>query len=116
MVASSPPGSPLLRRMVILTVNGTNCVSDPALHALSRGYPKQEAGAVSHLPAQVSTLVTQSSEDVKVVREFLRHANSRVTLDLYAPARFAGEAGRTKQICQTGVQPKERQWPNWTMP
>ena len=33
-----------------------------------------------------TTLLTQNREDVKVVQELLRHANSRVTLDLYAQA------------------------------
>jgi integrase len=33
-----------------------------------------------------TTLLTQNSEDVKVVQELRRHANSRVTLDLYAQA------------------------------
>lgn len=33
-----------------------------------------------------TTLLTQNSEDVKVVQELLRHANSRVTLDLYSQA------------------------------
>jgi integrase len=33
-----------------------------------------------------TTLLTQSNEDVKVVQELLRHANSRITLDLYAQA------------------------------
>ena len=33
-----------------------------------------------------TTLLTQNNEDVKVVQELLRHANSRVTLDLYAQA------------------------------
>ena len=32
------------------------------------------------------TLLTQNSENVKVVQELLRHADSRVTLDLYAQA------------------------------
>ena len=31
-------------------------------------------------------LFTQNNEDVKVVQELLRHANSRITLDLYAQA------------------------------
>src|ERR1035441_8312761 len=31
-------------------------------------------------------LLTQNNEDVKVVQELLRHANSRITLDLYAQA------------------------------
>jgi integrase len=33
-----------------------------------------------------TTLLTQNHEDVKVVQELLRHANSRITLDLYAQA------------------------------
>jgi hypothetical protein len=33
-----------------------------------------------------ATLLTQNNEDVMVVQELLRHANSRVTLDLYAQA------------------------------
>ena len=31
-----------------------------------------------------ATLLTQNNEDVKVVQELLRHANRRITLDLYA--------------------------------
>jgi len=33
-----------------------------------------------------TTLLTQNNEDVKVVQELLRQANSRITLDLYAQA------------------------------
>ncbi len=33
-----------------------------------------------------TTLLTQNNEDVKVVQELPRHANSRITLDLYAQA------------------------------
>jgi len=29
-------------------------------------------------------LLTQNNEEVKLVQELLRHANSRITLDLYA--------------------------------
>jgi integrase len=36
-------------------------------------------------------LLTQNNEDVKVVQELLRHANSRITLDLYAQAGMAGK-------------------------
>lgn len=35
-----------------------------------------------------TTLLTQNGEDVKVVQELLRHANSRITLDLYAQANM----------------------------
>ncbi|MGC1961188.1 MAG: site-specific integrase, partial [Candidatus Sulfotelmatobacter sp.] len=33
-----------------------------------------------------TTLLTQNNEEVKAVQELLRHANSRITLDLYAQA------------------------------
>ena len=33
-----------------------------------------------------TTLLTQNNEEVKVVQELLRHANSRITLDLYVQA------------------------------
>ena len=33
-----------------------------------------------------TTLLTQNNEEVKVVQELLRHANSRITLDRYAQA------------------------------
>ena len=33
-----------------------------------------------------TTFLTRNNEDVKVVQELLRHANSRITLDLYAQA------------------------------
>ena len=33
-----------------------------------------------------TTLLTQNNEEVNVVQELLRHANSRITLDLYAQA------------------------------
>lgn len=36
-----------------------------------------------------TTLLTQNNEDVKVLQELLRHANSRITLDLYAQAGMA---------------------------
>ena len=38
-----------------------------------------------------TTLLTQNNEDVKIVQELLRHANSRITLDLYAQAGMAGK-------------------------
>lgn len=31
-----------------------------------------------------TTLLTQNNDEVKVVQEFLRHGNSRITLHLYA--------------------------------
>jgi hypothetical protein len=40
---------------------------------------------------------------VKVVQELLHHANSRITLDLYAQ-EGAEQATRTKQTCSHGAQ------------
>ena len=45
-----------------------------------------------------TTLLTQNNEDVKVVQELLRHANSRITLDLYAPSGHARKAAGAKQL------------------
>src|SRR6185437_10847900 len=50
-----------------------------------------------------TTLLTQNNEEVKVVQELLRHANSRITLDLYAQ-EGAEQATRTKQTCSHGAQ------------
>ncbi|MGA8149884.1 MAG: tyrosine-type recombinase/integrase [Terriglobales bacterium] len=44
-----------------------------------------------------TTLLTRNNEEVKVVQELLRHANSRITLDLYAQAGYAEQAAGTKQ-------------------
>jgi hypothetical protein len=75
-----------------------------------------------------TTLLTQNSEEVKVVQELLRHANSRITLDLYAEAgapnkRLAqskllrmvlnkGEAGLTGTMTRiaNSSQVLERNW------
>jgi integrase len=38
------------------------------------------------LPTQLVTLLKASGEDVKTVQELIRHANSRMTLDVYAQA------------------------------
>ncbi|MGA7474887.1 MAG: hypothetical protein WBW60_19285 [Candidatus Sulfotelmatobacter sp.] len=37
-------------------------------------------------PLTYTTLLTQNNEEVKLVQELLRHANSRITPDLYAQA------------------------------
>ena len=75
-----------------------------------------------------TTLLTQNNEEVKLVQELLRHANSRITLDLYAEAgapnkRLAqskllrmvlhkGEAGLTGTMTRiaNSSQVLERNW------
>jgi hypothetical protein len=51
------------------------------------------------------TLLTQNREDVKVVQELLRHANSRITLDLYAQAGM--DKKRLAQSKLVGQVPKK---------
>src|SRR6266852_3794290 len=47
-----------------------------------------------------TTLLTQNNEDVKVVQELLRHANSRITLDLYAQAGMAGQREAQRKVVE----------------
>jgi len=64
-----------------------------------------------------TTLLTQNNEDVKVVQELLRHANRRITLDLYAqaamPEKRLAQSKLVRLVAQrqgTGLS-----GPNWTM-
>jgi integrase len=47
-----------------------------------------------------TTLLTQNSEDIKVVQELLRHANSRITLDLYAQAGMTEKRKAQRKVVQ----------------
>ena len=47
-----------------------------------------------------TTLLTQNNEDVKVVQELLRHANSRITLDLYAQAGMTEKREAQSKVVQ----------------
>jgi integrase len=53
------------------------------------------------------TLLTQNKEDIKVVQELLRHANSRITLDLYAQANMGekrlAQSKLVKQVLQRRI-------------
>ncbi len=46
------------------------------------------------------TLLKANGEDVKTVQELLRHANSRITLDVYTQAVSLEQARRTEQGCE----------------
>jgi len=50
-----------------------------------------------------TTLLTQNNEEVKVVQELLRHANSRITLDLYAQAGMPNKR-LAQKTCSDGAQ------------
>ena len=52
----------------------------------SEGGEDPEAGWFPHLPAHVHNFADSKQRGVKMVQELLRHANSRITLDLYAQA------------------------------
>jgi len=60
-----------------------------------------------------TTLLTQNNEEVKVVQELLRHANSRITLVLYA-RRVCRTSGWRKANLFGWCSPREKHWPNWT--
>jgi hypothetical protein len=54
--------------------------------ASCQGKCHQQEHRLAYVPAFLRTLVKANGEDVKTVQEFLRHANSRITLDVYAQA------------------------------
>ncbi len=53
-----------------------------------------------------TTLLTQNNEDVKVVQELLRHANSRITLDLYAQAGMPEKRLAQSKVVKMVLQKK----------
>jgi integrase len=57
-------------------------------------------GLLTILRNFLRSLVTQNNEDVKVVQELLRHANSRITLDLYAQAGMAGKREAQRKVVE----------------
>ena len=65
-----------------------------------------------------TTLPTQNNEDVKVVQELLRHANSRITLDPYSQAGMPEKTRSAKQNCSACLTEGEGtglSGPLWTM-
>src|SRR5437868_4465101 len=72
-----------------------------------------EAVRIPHVPAYVPHLV---NSDVKVVQELLRHANSRITLDLYASGdeRKAASAEQTSRARTSKGKGSGLNGPNWT--
>jgi integrase len=45
-----------------------------------------EATGMAHIRHTYSTLLRANGEDIKVVQELLRHANSKITMDVYTQA------------------------------
>jgi integrase len=59
-----------------------------------------------------STLLKANGEDIKTVQELLRHANSRITLDIYTQAVTpAKRAAQTKVVEMIVRKPKEQKAP-----
>jgi integrase len=54
-----------------------------------------------------TTLSTQNNEDVKIVQELLRHANIRITLDLYAQAGMPEKRLAQSKVVKMGLNPGE---------
>jgi len=63
-------------------------------------------GRLSHIPTQVATLLVTNGDDVKTVQESLRHANSKVTLDLCAQAVTPAKRKAQSKIVQMLIRVK----------
>jgi integrase len=48
----------------------------------------------------LASLFIENGEDIKVVQESLRHANSKTTLDLYAQATTAGKREAQRKLVE----------------
>lgn len=55
-----------------------------------------------------TTLLTANGEQVKVVQELLRHASSKVTLDIYAQARMQDKRRAQNRIATSLHQPRRK--------
>jgi len=58
----------------------------------------------------LASLFIANGEDIKIVQESLRHANSRITLDLYAQATTAGKRAAQSKLVRM-VLPRNSQPP-----
>ena len=63
-----------------------------------------------------SSMLRSNGEDIKVVQELLRHANSRITLDIYtqavSPAKREAQSRVTRMIWTGGLKGSEESDPN----
>jgi site-specific recombinase XerD len=74
-----------------------------ARHDSAAGHSSQlvAAGITKHIGWHTfrhtfSTLLKTSGVDIKVMQELLRHANSRITLDIYTQAMSSENVGPTR--------------------
>jgi hypothetical protein len=80
----------------------------------SEGGEDREAGWFHTFRHTYTTLLTQNNEEVKVVQELLRHANSRITLDLYAQAGMPNKRLAQSKLVRLVLNKGEAHGPNWT--
>jgi integrase len=69
-----------------------------AREAGGSGRQNLETSSIPHVSSHLHELLAQNNEDVKVVQELLRHANSRITLDLYAQAGMAEKREAQRKV------------------
>jgi len=50
---------------------------------------QHEEDRLAHLPQNLATLLTDSDQNAKTTQELMRHANARITMNLYAQALTA---------------------------
>jgi site-specific recombinase XerC len=70
---------------------------------------------MAHFPHSFGTLLKANGEDVKTVQELLRHANSRITLDVYTQAvnsnKRAAQSKVVRMIVSNVGQKLEEKYP-----
>jgi len=55
---------------------------------------------LAHLPAHLFQHLQDNGEDVKMVQELLRHASTKVTLDVYAQALTPTKRAAQRKVVQ----------------
>ena len=65
-------------------------------------------GTPTTAPRRTKPATSNNGEDIKVVQELLRHANARVTMDVYAqammPAKRAAQRKLVRMVLRNGEQ------------
>jgi integrase len=99
---------------IVLRVRGVDCES---LDQTAQEYAVKRLevalktfGVGFHLRHTYTTLLTQNNEEVKVVQELLRHANSRITLD-FTLRRECRTNGWHKANWFGWCSTREKHWP-----
>jgi integrase len=62
-----------------------------------------QTNRLAHLPPTFGTLLKANGEDVKTVQELLRHANSRITLEVYTQATTSNKRPAQSKVVRKMV-------------